>query len=105
MTALDVHIDYSAGAPPEYCCCKCAANGVKLWRQYQTFLDHNDLMCIDCTEAEQDGCKFEGKGHAIGWRVAAVPTEDGSTFWGYTSVPQPGVEWWDRLPLRDAGEV
>ena len=40
-----------------------------------------------------------GKCHQIGWSVPAVPTKDGS-FWGYTSVPQSGVDWWSSLPLR-----
>jgi hypothetical protein len=34
----------------------------------------------------------------IGWRVPAVPTEDGKSYWGYTSVPQPGCDWWESLP-------
>lgn len=36
----------------------------------------------------------------IGWRVPAVPTEDGTAFYGYTSVPADGCEWWRRLPTR-----
>lgn len=38
----------------------------------------------------------------IGWRVPAVPTEEGDTYWGYTSVPEPGVQWWRLLPTRAA---
>ena len=38
-------------------------------------------------------------GCSIGWLVPAVPTEEGNTFWGYTSVPYQGVYWWDNLPL------
>jgi hypothetical protein len=34
----------------------------------------------------------------IGWMVPAVPTPDGDTFWGYTSVPLEGVLWWKALP-------
>jgi hypothetical protein len=30
--------------------------------------------------------------------VGAVPTEDGSTFWGFSSVPTDGVGWWESLP-------
>lgn len=36
----------------------------------------------------------------IGWRVPAVPTEEGDTYWSYTSVPDAGVQWWRRLPTR-----
>jgi hypothetical protein len=45
---------------------------------------------------------YDGKTDQIGWRVPAVPTEDGTTFWGYTSVPLSGVHWWQRLPTRVA---
>lgn len=36
----------------------------------------------------------------IGWRVPAVPTEENDTYWGYSSVPQAGLSWWERLPTR-----
>jgi hypothetical protein len=36
----------------------------------------------------------------IGWLVPAVPTEDGETYWGYTSVPADGCSWWYALPVR-----
>lgn len=32
--------------------------------------------------------------------LPAVPCDYGSSFWGYTSVPDDGVEWWRALPLR-----
>lgn len=38
--------------------------------------------------------------HIIGWLVAAIPTEDGETYWGFTSVPQEGANWWNNLPTR-----
>ena len=38
----------------------------------------------------------------IGWRVPAVPTEENDTYWGYTSVPQPGCDWWANLPFFTA---
>lgn len=41
-----------------------------------------------------------GRTDQIGWRIPAVPTEEGDTFWGYASVPQAGYEWWCRLPTR-----
>jgi hypothetical protein len=36
----------------------------------------------------------------IGWLVPAVPTEEGDTYWGYTSVPSAGCVWWFLLPLK-----
>ena len=84
--------------PAGYECGDCGASGVKLWREYQTFLSGQTLRCLDCA------CKAEKKkpedleGDSVGWMVPAVPTEEGDTFWGYSSVPQAGVEWWHRLP-------
>lgn len=92
-------------APPsdDYKCSKCGASGCRLWRQYQTFLEHIELLCFD--DALKDQSKNEADllepYHAIGWLVAAIPTDDG-TFWGYTSVPQDKVDWWNTLPLRPA---
>ena len=34
----------------------------------------------------------------VAGRVCAVPTVEGDTMWGYTSIPQAGVQWWKRLP-------
>lgn len=99
-------VNYSGSAIPEgYVCINCGASGCRLWRQYSTFLEHIDLLCRECATAEQAEALAELASEriqtdTIGWRVPAVPTEDGSTFWGYTSVPQPGVEWWYRLPDR-----
>lgn len=96
-------VDYkSASVPVGYLCSKCGADGCKLWRQYQTFLDRIDLLCLPCAEKDQkEESKLEQGGHdAIGWLVPAIPIQDGSTFWGYTSVPLDGCDWWDGLPNR-----
>jgi hypothetical protein len=110
--------DYaSAAVPAGYVCGTCGASGVKLWRLYQTFLSHQELACAGCAAAAEgcsiadidaDGRRMEtGAGFApdpkyrtdqIGWRIPAVPTEEGDTYWGYTSVPPAGVTWWRRLP-------
>lgn len=113
---------YSQKTIPEgYRCGVCNKTGVKLWREYQTFLDHQSLSCADCAmkraEKNNSGCRYVGPvsakgtlkveytkhGHShetdtIGWLVPAVPTEDGGTFWGYTSVPREGVDWWRQIP-------
>lgn len=104
---------YSSGRVSlKYRCAKCGAHGVKLWRDYQTFLSHIVLRCAGCAmkaqskngtvdddwfRVERHG-KVEFKTDQIGWLVPAVPTEDGKTFWGYTSVPKDGVNWWRQLP-------
>lgn len=104
-------VDYqSEKTPTNYCCHKCGASGVKLWCDYQTFLNHQSLLCVVCCGKEQrkdinsidKGGRVEhylvGKTDQIGWRVPAVPTEENDIYWGYTSVPDDGVQWWKRLP-------
>lgn len=90
---------YSDQVPPEYVCGACSADGVRLYRDYQTVLDHQRLVCTSCAERAEGRTVDPSHPHSIGWKVAAVPTEDGTTFWGYTSVPMAGVRWWDALPL------
>lgn len=114
---VDAPTDYASGKThPEYQCYRCGASGCKLWRDYQTFLNHQELLCVDCACAAQEkdaasvneaGRLVDGRGihcDQIGWLVPAVPTEDGSTLWGYTSVPQAGCDWWYGLPLRPRKE-
>lgn len=101
--------------PPGYKCAGCGDHGVKLWREYNTMACYITLRCAACAVANQAGeigpntvIGDDGKCEAkhgyrtdqIGYLMPAVPTEDGETFWGYTSVPQPGVDWWKRLPTR-----
>lgn len=105
-------VDYSSTAAPEsYKCGGCGRTGVKLWREYQTFLDHQSLRCADCAAADQgrditsmdDRGRYNGehgRTDQIGWLVPAVPTAANDTFWGYTSVPSEGCAWWERLPVR-----
>ncbi len=97
--------------PEDYKCGECGAHGVKLWRLYQTFLDHQQFTCAECSAKAEDkdisginadgcmpcelGC---GDTDQIGWRVPAIPTEELDTYWGYSSVPQPGCDWWRKLP-------
>jgi len=89
--------------PKGYVCSVCGDSGVRLWRQSNTIASCIELMCRGCALKNQTG-----KGHmqglegiktdCIGWLVPAVPTEEGNTFWGYTSVPPSGVKWWYSLP-------
>ncbi|OHA80755.1 MAG: hypothetical protein A2675_01240 [Candidatus Yonathbacteria bacterium RIFCSPHIGHO2_01_FULL_51_10] len=143
---------YLEGKVPEYYVCgECGASGVKLWREYQTFLDHQSLRCLICACREQDkvrtptedGCSLytdkvhhwyrtattrpgwwngydpkdgpppdaietrteRDKTDQIGWRVPAVPTEEGNTYWGYTSVPTSGINWWCKLPTLSVNKT
>ncbi len=83
-----------------YRCSQCDAAGCKLWRQYQTFADEIQLLCASCAERDQKREWDPAKGDQIGWLVPAVPTVDGYTYWGYTSVPSEGVHWWHSLRDR-----
>lgn len=107
MTVTMKPFRYADGNTPDgYACGKCGKDGVKLYRQYQTFMSHQELFCLLCAIEDQgEQTEWSGKvvedghePHSIGWLVAAVPTEEADTFWGYSSVPQDGVEWWKQLP-------
>lgn len=87
--------------PPKYSCSKCKKNGVKLWREYN--VPSSSLYCAKCGAKKEkekipdDLLKYD----KIGCLVPAVPSEDGVGYWGYTSVPQEGVDWWHALPLDE----
>lgn len=93
-----------------YKCATCGAESCKLWRLYNTFLSHQRLACGPCALADQKqegpidagGFVYDKDIHQrcdqIGELVPAVPTPDGETFWGYSSVPPEGVAWWRNLP-------
>lgn len=92
---------YTDGEVPDgYKCGNCGKTGVRLYRDYNTFLEYQHLTCRSCTIKENgEPSEYSGpEEHTIGYTVAAVPTEDGRTYWGYTSVPPEGVEWWNNLP-------
>lgn len=92
---------YDASAtPPGYVCDTCGARGVRLYRRYQTFLENQRLYCTGCAAKDQNRPANPDRPDSIGWLVAAVPTEDNSTYWGFTSVPDAGVSWWRRLPVQ-----
>lgn len=85
----------------DYKCAICGIDGVRLWRDYNTCANAVDLRCAGCAMkyAKKDGFFDFAEGDQIGNLVPAVPTEDGSTFWGYTSVDGEGVLWWNALPI------
>jgi hypothetical protein len=97
MEASMDNVDYSAPPPATYRCHRCGVGGVKLWRGYAS--SFVELTCVACTEIEEGRTCGLPDTDQIGFRVPAVPTEGGETYWGYTSVPDDGVAWWHRLPL------
>lgn len=90
----------AADATIKYACGDCGAEDAKLWRQSHVFLDHVMLKCKPCCEKHVgktlEQCEFSTD--QIGSWIPAVPTPDRTSFWGYTSVPQEGVDWWHALP-------
>lgn len=84
-------------SPRPYVCSHCGAAGVRLWRQSHVFLERVQLLCLACAESNTGHFL---KHDQIGELVPAVPTPDGLSFWGYTSVPQDAVDWWYSLPIR-----
>jgi len=93
---------YLSPTPGGYACGECGTSGVRLYRDYETFMEHQRLLCTACAEkADSRGRKMDPEHpDQLGLMVAAVPTEDGTTFWGFASVPQAGVLWWRALPVN-----
>lgn len=102
-------IDYSTRVTPSnYCCSQCGTTGCKLWRKYQAY--SADLLCARCAAqkydvniSDMDGAGMVTDAHGdrtdkIGSYVPAVPDPANRDYWGYGSVPQEGVDWWERLP-------
>lgn len=101
-------VDYSCGA--------CKARGVKLWRSvHGCKMDGHELLCAACVAPPGTFVDDDGKGvneHAkafgdpdcflkrptvcVGRGLPAIPVDD--TFYGHTSVPPEGFEWWRTLP-------
>lgn len=103
-----------------YQCHGCAAEGVKLWRGYNTFLSNQEFLCVECV-CKQDKCVTKLTDSSLvnscgrhkseyGWTdqingyVPCIPSAEGDEVWGYSAVPQDRVEWWHGLPLRGVGQ-
>ena len=96
-----------------YICSGCSAQGVKLWRRFNTFTGPIMLLCAACSCESQllpndvDDMGESIHGHSsstdtnIGSFVRAIPTEEGDTFWGHTVVPHHRIIWWISLPTRE----
>lgn len=97
-----------------YACSKCGASGCKLWRDSGFF--SFKLFCGICAQKGREKgsplqipdekgmfdwyCNGEiipPRTDQINGKLPAVPTEDGN-YWGYTSVPNPALNWWYSLP-------
>ena len=109
-------VKYASGKTPEdYKCSVCGATNCKLWRDTNTFCP--DIYCAHCattrnsclndrkitvSDIDENGKAFDEiigrKTDQIAGLVPAVPDEEGVGYWGYTSVPQEGCDWWYKLP-------
>jgi hypothetical protein len=105
-------VDFSGDGetPSGYRCLVCNAHGVRLWREYNCIASAITLRCFDCAILKAGGTakpySFEKGQHytpddsEISGLVAAIPTAEGDTFWGYSSVPDEGCVWWRSLSPR-----
>lgn len=84
--------------------CKYSARAVDIvqkWKEMWDLYAIGNSLSLDTPEKmELSELHSRATSDSIGWLVPAVPTEDGETYWGYTSVPDQGIEWWKRLALR-----
>lgn len=91
---------YTSEAPHDYACSKCRLNGVKLWRQYQTFAKYIELLCAECAKEDQgttgdvdaDG-KIEGS--------TVVPIKSADLFLQFPQKMEPPSGATPPCPLRD----
>lgn len=96
--------------PLPYVCSKCGVEGVKLWRQWNTMASDINLLCAMCASHDQEERltdldergyhtdEWSSRSCLIGSLAPAVPTEEGDTYWGFTSVPDGPLNWWYSLP-------
>jgi hypothetical protein len=85
----------------KYTCHKCGRGGIRLWREYMRFVV--ELRCYVCVQSKEPAEKvaryLKGETDQIGLWIPAVPMDEKmDSYWGYTAVPQPGVDFWKRLP-------
>lgn len=100
-----------------YKCHGCGAEGVKLWRDYNTMVCYQEFYCVECVCKHNkcsvccvtDPAKVDANGRhecKYGWTdqingfVPCVTSDDGEEIWGYCAVPADRVQWWRDLPLR-----
>lgn len=103
-------VNYSQkNTPDKYRCEECGASEVKLWREYG--VSNPRLLCCICAGriSKRDISNIDNKGRiifrsyktdTIGWFVPAIPDEEGTGYWGYSSVPDDGIVWWEGLSTK-----
>lgn len=110
-------VDFPIASRP-YVCSECHEGGIKLWRN--SVIDRSSvvLWCGPCALGKLgiDGTidnhgnlngsdQLYRRESGYGSRLPAVPAQGGTSFWGYSSVPEDRVGWWRRLPLRNLERV
>lgn len=94
-------VNYSSkNVPDKYRCSRCGRHGVRLWRDYMCIPP--DLFCYKCILADPSDWEKDMSvvtARVEGALVLAIPDEEGVGYWGYTSCPSGGVDWWYGLPI------
>ena len=94
--------------PVDYRCDDCLKHGVRLWRQLAMKTSDTPLLCSFCAEERERSWREENWkslfnrtfGTSIGNFVPAIPIEGQNSFWGNTSIPEKGFNWWKNLPVK-----
>jgi hypothetical protein len=74
---------------------RCARCGWEYTKEVIPSLSSGELPVLDVKGMHRSKWEYTDK---LGHLVPAVPTPDGEEWWGYTSVPEEGVRWWQSLP-------
>lgn len=106
-------IDYLSPVPPDgYRCMDCDTHGVKMWRMSNSScIEFRCFTCACLQEKVKATPSVDRKGvmklshgihvqsDQIGNLVPAIPSEDGSTCWGYSNASAEACQWWWSLPF------
>lgn len=101
FTYLNEQGHFLEGTPAGYTCGPCGKTGVRLYRLPHGASCHKtgfELWCFRCAFFRKP-MTYGGWDESLNNTMAAVPTEDGSTFWGISSVPRNAWDWWRLLPM------
>lgn len=90
--------------PAWYQCAICGARGCKLYRPYNAY-PSDGLRCLRCHAAKSGVAVPQGAPDSFSWWAGAVPSSaKPRSFWGFSAVPQGGVDWWRSLRDRSLGK-
>jgi hypothetical protein len=93
---------------------QCGAGDSKLWREYNANPKQTELYCAKCAKEKTgetavirpDGSHDTTNGRTtnkIAELIPAIPTAEGTAFWGIKGVPARLTRWWESRPLEKGG--